>query len=78
MRKQEEEEERGKTLGSGSSHIAGNEWGRRRWAGLFVKGWVWVPPSLKLVGIKTSVSGPRMQSTKKRKMFLIKSIFQKV
>ena len=60
------------------SHSAGTEWGRRRWAGLFVKGWVWVPPSLKLVGIKTSVSGPRMQSTKKRKVFLIKSIFQKV
>ena len=28
---------KGKTLGSGSSHIAGDEWGRRRWAGLFVK-----------------------------------------
>ena len=25
---------KGKTLGSGSSHIAGDEWGRRRWAGL--------------------------------------------
>ena len=81
MRKQEEEEERGKNTKErllSPSHSAGTEWGRRRWAGLFVKGWVWVPPSLKLVGIKTSVSGPRMRSTKKRKMFLIKSIFQKV
>ena len=67
-----------KLLSLSLSHSVGTKWGRRKGAGPFIEGWVWVPSSLKLIGIKTSIFGPRIRSTKKRKMFLKKSIFQKV
>ena len=55
-----------------------NEGREREGARPFIKGWVWAPPQLKLVGIKTSIYGPRMRLKKKGKMFLIKSSFHKV
>ena len=52
--------------------------GEREEGGTFYNGWVWAPPHLKLVKGKTSIFGPWMRLTKKRKMFLIKFSFYKV
>ena len=66
--------------GTVTGELQSMEWRneREREGGVTYNGWVWAPPHLKLSKGKTSICGPRMLSTKKRKMFLTKSSFQKV
>lgn len=50
--------------------------GREEGEGWLYKRWVWATPSLKLGRVKTLISGARMRSTKKEKVFIMKSSFQ--